>query len=396
MPTAPDGYLLVVNAGSSSLKFAAFAHGPGEPELYLRGAVDGRGSAARFLARDAGGSDLPAPAWRAGEDASTLVDGLVGWIGDTLGGATLAAAGHRIALGSPDLSAPVVVDRAIIDRLRALAPLAPLHVPRNLEPIEALAHFRPDLPQVACFDTAFHRTMPPVASAYALPRDLTEAGAIRYGFHGLSYEYVASALPSLDDRAARGRTVVAHLGSGASMCAMIASRSVATTMGFSPLSGLVMTTRPGEIDPGLILWLMRERGMDADAIEGLLYRRSGLLGVSGLSGDMRELLASPDPKAREAVDLFVYRAARELGSLTAAAGGLDALVFTGGIGERSAPIRKAICSASRWLGIGLDDAANSRGTGRISDPASPVAVWVVATDEERMIARHTLAAIAAR
>jgi acetate kinase len=394
MPTAQDGYLLVVNAGSSSLKFAAFAHGPGEPDLHLRGAVDGRGSAARFHARDARGRDLPAPAWRAGDDASALVDALVGWIGDTLGGATLAAAGHRIALGSPDLSAPVVVDRAIIDRLRALVPLAPLHVPRNLEPIEALAQFRPDLPQVACFDTAFHRTMPPVASAYALPRDLTEAGAIRYGFHGLSYEYVASALPSLDDRAARGRTVVAHLGSGASMCALLAGRSVATTMGFSPLSGLVMTTRPGEIDPGLILWLIRERGMDADAIEALLYRRSGLLGVSGLSGDMRELLASPDQGAREAVDLFVYRAARELGSLAAAAGGLDALVFTGGIGEHSAPIRKAICRASRWLGIEIDDEANAGRAGRISAVDSPVSVWVVPTDEERMIARHTAAAIA--
>lgn len=396
MPSAPEGYILVVNAGSSSLKFAAYDHGTGEPDLRLRGAVYGHGPAARFQAHDDAGRSLAAPAWQAAVDTSDFIDQLVAWIGEALRGARLVAAGHRIALGSPDLSAPALVDRPLIERLRALVPLAPLHVPRNLEPIAALAELFPDLAQVACFDTAFHRTMPAVASAYALPRDLTEAGVIRYGFHGLSYEYVATTLPSLDKRAARGRTVVAHLGSGASMCALVDGRSVATTMGFSPLSGLVMTSRPGEIDPGVLLWLMRERGMDADAIEALLYRRSGLLGVSGLSGDMRDLLASADPMARAAVDLFVYRAARELGSLAAAAGGLDALVFTGGIGEHSAPIRAAICESSRWLGIALDGDANAKGTGRISATDSPVSAWVIPTDEECMIARHTKAALDAR
>ena len=269
-------------------------------------------------------------------------------------------------------------------------PLMPVHQPHNLEPIEALAKLDPDLPQVACFDTSFHRTMPEVAQLYGLPRRLTDEGARRYGFHGLSYEYIASILPKLDQAAARGRTVVAHLGSGASMCAMVGGRSVATTMGFGPLSGLVMGTRPGELDPGILLWLMQAKGMDEKTIESMLYHDCGLKGVSGISGDMRDLLASDDPHAKQAIDLFVYRICWELGALAAAAGGLDAMVFTAGIGENAAPIRAAVCHQSAWLGIELDPEANKRGAERISSASSSVSVWVIPTDEERMIARHTL------
>jgi acetate kinase len=247
---------------------------------------------------------------------------------------------------------------------------------------------------VACFDTAFHRTMPEVADLYGLPRPLIEAGARRYGFHGLSYEYIAGVLPGIDGKAAAGRTVVAHLGSGASMCALLGGRSVATTMGFSPLSGLVMGTRPGELDPGIVIWLLRERGMDVQHVESMLYGDSGLMGVSGVSSDMRVLLESEDPRAKEAVDLFVYRVCRELGSLAAALKGLDALVFTAGIGENAAPVRAAVCRQSAWLGIALDEAANARGGPRVSAAESAVTVWVVPTDEEMTIARHTAAIIA--
>jgi acetate kinase len=249
----------------------------------------------------------------------------------------------------------------------------------------------PDMPQVACFDTAFHRTMPEVAQLYGLPKRLTEAGGRRYGFHGLSYEYIANVLPQIDQRAAQGRTVVAHLGSGASMCALVGGRSIATTMGFSPLSGLVMGTRPGELDPGLLLWLMQAKGMTLEEVETMLYHECGLKGVSGLSSDMRDLLASDDPRAKLAIDLFVYRVCWELGALVAAAQGLDALVFTGGIGEHAVAVREAVCQRSQWLGIDVDKAANARGDSRISSAASSTSVWVIPTDEEGMIARHTWA-----
>jgi len=286
------------------------------------------------------------------------------------------------------------VDAEILEALAALIPLAPLHQPHNLAPIRAIAKQAPSLPQVACFDTSFHRTQPALAQTFALPAELTERGVRRYGFHGLSYEYIASELPSLDANAARGRTIVAHLGNGASMCAMQGGASVATTMGFTALDGLVMGTRTGALDPGVVLYLQDELEMDARAIEDLLYRRSGLLGVSGVSSDMRTLLASPDPRARFAIDLFCYRAAREAGSLAAALQGLDALVFTGGIGENAAPVREKIVTALAWLGFALDPAANAANARRITDAASGAPAYVIATNEELMIARHTRNAMA--
>jgi len=306
-----------------------------------------------------------------------------------LSGHRLVGIGHRVVHGGRDHVRPVRVDAAAIAALRRYVPLAPLHQPHNLEPIALLLERLPDVPQVACFDTAFHRTQPAVAQAFALPREFGERGVVRYGFHGLSYEYVASALPSHDERAARGRTVVLHLGNGASMCALAGGRSVASTMGFTAVDGLPMGTRSGNLDPGVVLYLMDELRMDARAIEDLIYRRSGLLGVSGISSDMRVLLASADPRAHEAIDLFVYRVGRELGSLAAALGGLDALVFTAGIGENSAALRARIVRDAAWLGVELDDAANESHAARISSGTSRTSAWVIPTNEELMIARHT-------
>jgi acetate kinase len=306
-----------------------------------------------------------------------------------LGAHRLVGVGHRVVHGGVKYSAPVTVTSEVLAELERLVPLAPLHQPHNLAAIKAAINAMPSVPQVACFDTAFHRTQPEVAQLFALPRRFTDEGVRRYGFHGLSYEYIASVLPGLDPRAAVGRTVVAHLGNGASMCAMRGGRSVATTMSFTPADGLVMGTRTGALDPGVMLYLMRKHRMNADHLEHLIYHESGLLGVSGVSGDMRELLASPDPRAAEAVELFVYRIARELGSLAAALGGLDALVFTGGIGENSAPIRAKVCAAAAWLGATLDETANAARGPRISREGSGVGVWVVPTNEELMIANHT-------
>jgi acetate kinase len=308
----------------------------------------------------------------------------------------LAAIGHRVAIGGLEHSGPAIVDGALLEKLRELVPLAPLHQPRNLEPIETLRRSHPHVSQVACFDTAFHRTLPQEAQLYGLPRELTEAGARRYGFHGLSYEYIATALPALDEAAAEGRTIVCHLGSGASLCALRAGRSVATTMGFSPLSGVVMATRPGDLDAGLMIWLMRERGLTIDTVEHMLYHDAGLKGVSGISGDMRELLASTDPRAAEAISLFVYRVVAEIGRLTAALGGLDALVFTAGIGEHSSDIRGAVCKQCAWLGLQLDAGKNSSNVPRISTPDSAITVLIVPTDEERMVAQHAAAMVAGR
>jgi acetate kinase len=284
---------------------------------------------------------------------------------------------------------PVRVDDALLAALDEFVPLAPLHQPHNLAAIRAVAKRAPDVPQVACFDTAFHRTNPEIAQMFALPYAMHEQGVRRYGFHGLSYEYIASVLPEFDARAAGGRTVVLHLGNGASMCAFANCRSIASTMGFTAVDGLPMGTRTGALDPGVVLYLMDERGMDARAVEKLLYQQSGLLGVSGVASDMRTLLASAEPRAKVAVDLFVYRIGRELGSLAAALGGLDAIVFTAGVGENSAPIRERICSAAGWLGVELDETANAAGGPKISTSASRTAAWVIPTNEELMIARHT-------
>jgi acetate kinase len=386
------GALLVLNAGSSSLKFSVFADEE-SPRLLLRGAFEELATAPRFVARR-GDAVIAQRAWPAGSALGHdgAVDFLFQWGGDgALAQHRLSAVGHRVVHGGTQFSRPVVVDVHVLAELRTLIPLAPLHQPHNLAAIEAVADEAPWLDQVACFDTAFHRTQPPIAQAFALPARFADEGVRRYGFHGLSYEYVASTLPQLDPEAAGGRTVVAHLGNGASMCALFGGHSVASTMGFTALDGLMMGTRCGAIDPGVLLYLMNQHGMNAAQLERLLYKESGLLGVSGRSSDMRELLASAEPAARAAVDLFVYRASRELGSLAAALGGLDALVFTGGIGENAPPVRARICQEARWLGIQLDPDANARGGPCITTEESPVSAWVVPTNEELMIARHARA-----
>lgn len=381
-----SGMILAINAGSSSVKFAAFRP---DFERAVSGALEGIGSRPRLRASVAGIESLEDWSGGAAGDVPDLIRRLMAWIEARIPSGGLRAIGHRVAIGGLDHSGPARITPDVLCHLSTLVPLAPLHQPRNLEPIEILTASHPGIPQVACFDTAFHRTLPREAQSYGLPSAVTEAGAHRYGFHGLSYEYIADRLAGYDSRAAEGRTIVCHLGSGASLCALQAGRSIETTMGFSPLSGLLMATRPGDLDPGLILWLLRERGMSVAEIEHMLYQDSGLKGVSGLSGDMRALLASDDPAAAEAVALFVYRVATEIGRLTAALGGLDALVFTAGIGERSPEIRARICERCSWLGLKLSDSENHGGSSRISAQASGVTTWVIPTDEERMVAEHT-------
>lgn len=385
--------LLVLNCGSSSIKFALYT-ATHEPQRLLHGTIAGLGTAPRFSARDSEGKSLPESATRHAADRSLTQESAPHWLFDWLEasgyGRDIVAAGHRVVHGGERFLAPVRIDDGVLDALEHLDPMAPLHQPHNLAAVRALKSLRPELPQVACFDTAFHGTQPAVAQRYALPRELTAQGIRRYGFHGLSYEYIADILPAHLGERADGRVVVAHLGNGASMCALNHRRSIATTMGFTALDGLVMGTRSGAIDPGVIFYLMREKAMSANDVEALLYHRSGLLGVSGLSSDMRELLESGEARAQEAVELFVYRAARELGSLAAALGGLDALVFTAGIGEHAAQVRAMICEQARWLGIAIDAAANARHDSIISAPQSSVAVCVAPTNEELIIAQHTL------
>jgi len=385
--------LLVINAGSSSIKFSVYAvEGRGAAALTLRfrGQVDGLGARTRFVAGDAGGGDLPGQALGTGVSHDDALRAILEWIEARTAGTEVVAAGHRVVHGGIRYSAPVALTPEVLAALEALVALAPLHQPHNLAPIRSLARLKPALRQVACFDTAFHATQSAVAKTFALPYALSEAGIQRYGFHGLSYEYVASVLGDHLGGVADGRVVVAHLGAGASMCAMRGRRSVATTMGFTALDGLPMGTRTGSIDPGVILHLMSERAMPLAEVTELLYKRSGLLGMSGVSPDVRDLLASDAPRAARALDVFVYRVSCELGSLAAALGGLDALVFTAGIGEHATSIRERVCRDAAWLGIGLDEAANHRGGPRISTPDSRASAWVIPTNEELMIARHTL------
>ncbi|HEY4803861.1 MAG TPA: acetate/propionate family kinase [Paraburkholderia sp.] len=382
--------ILVLNAGSSSIKFSAFDAQSEALTLVMRGQVEGLLSAPRFVAFDGNGKQTGDNDW----GASRLEhEEAVSYIGQFLrshrDGNVVAAVGHRVVHGGQAYSKPVAVTPAVLDELEKLTPLAPLHQPHNLKPIRLIAGRNPGLPQVACFDTAFHATQPALASTFALPEALTEQGVRRYGFHGLSYEYIARTLPDVAPDAAKGRTVVAHLGNGASMCAMAAGRSVASTMGFTALDGLPMGTRSGNLDPGVLLYLLDALKMDTRGVEDLLYRRSGLLGVSGISGDMRTLLASDDPRAAFAIDLYTYRIGRELGSLAAALQGLDALVFTAGIGEHSPEIRRRACEQARWCGVEIDSSANESGGPCISTASSKVAVWVIPTNEELMIARHT-------
>jgi acetate kinase len=394
--------ILVLNAGSSSIKFALFETVQVVArDAVLHGQVDGIGTEARLSAVAASGerlTDLALPqASRASleEQHREALDHLLRWLDRHDGAWRISAVGHRVVHGGVRYAAPLRVDEALLGELETLIPLAPLHQPHNLNAVRALMAVAPGVPQVACFDTAFHRSQPAVAQAYALPRTLTAKGIRRYGFHGLSYEYIARVLPEQLGERADGRVVVAHLGNGVSMCAMRARRSVATTMGFTALEGLVMGTRCGSLDPGVLLYLMESEHMDAAQLTDLLYRRSGLLGVSGISQDMRTLLASDAPEAQEAVALFCYRIVRELGSLAAALGGLDALVFTGGIGEHAAAIRSRVCGDAGWLGLRLDTRRNASHATRIGADNSDVDVLVLPTNEEWIIADHTARLLAA-
>ena len=386
-----EDYALVLNAGSSSLKFCVFQRPTGEGwRLEARGQVEGIGTAPQLRVKDGAGravADECVDTWvRDGRDA---VDVLAVWLRSHYGGARVLGVGHRVVHGGVWLTTPTVVDRHILAHLYELVPLAPLHQPYNLAAIEAVYARLPDVPQVACFDTSFHRGQPRVAEVIPLPRDLCKAGVQRYGFHGLSYEYVASVLPEVAPEIAGGRVIVAHLGSGASMCALKEGKSVDSTLGFTALDGLCMGTRTGALDPGVVLYLLQSLSLSPKDIETILYKKSGLLGISGISNDMRDLLGRSEQEAQLAVDYFVYRAAREVGALAAVLGGVDGLVFTAGIGENSAEIRARICDASRWLGVELDAEANEARGPRISTRESKVSAWVIPTDEELMIARHT-------
>jgi acetate kinase len=389
--------ILVLNAGSSSLKFSIFETLADRSLCAgIHGEVEGIGDTAKLHVIDAKGrklEDKPV----VGRDHPAAIGAIHGWFKQHTGGeSSFAGVGHRVVHGGREHIRPVLIGPAVLADLERLVPLAPLHQPHNLAAIRAVAAQAPDVPQVACFDTGFHATQAPVVSTYALPRAMTQKGIRRYGFHGLSYEYIVSALPSVAPGCVGRKLVVAHLGNGASMCAIDKGCSVATTMGFTPVDGLPMGTRTGTLDPGVILYLLQHEGMDAKAIERLIYRQSGLLGVSGIASDMRALLKIDAPAAKEAVDLFVYRIGRELGSLVAALGGLDALIFTGGIGENAAPIRARVCRDAHWLGIDLDAAANEAKGPLLSKSASKVSAWVVPTDENLMIARHTRRLLDAR
>ena len=386
-----SGAILVLNAGSSSIKFSLFPGHlrPMRQDLFCQGICEGIGHRIHFTAKDGAGVVLVDEHLPEGATHEDALAALLCWLEHRFSQHLLIAAGHRVVHGGALYKGPVRIDAEVIAELRRLVPLAPLHQPHHLAAIAALSKLHPVLPQIACFDTSFHHTQPNVAAAFALPRRLSEESIRRYGFHGLSYEYIASALPEImGPLAAEGRIVVAHLGSGASMCAMHMRKSVATTMGFTALDGLPMGRRCGNLDPGVVLYLMEEKGMTAGAISDLLYHSSGLFGVSGISDDMRTLLASRDPHAAEAVALFVYRIGRELGSLAAPLGGLDALVFTAGIGEHAAEIRRRVCEDAAWLGIEIDPAANVKGGPRITRSRSKTSAWVIPTDEDLMIARH--------
>jgi acetate kinase len=388
--------IVVLNAGSSSIKFSLFLDRGASLELETRGQIEGLYTAARFIAKNKEGAVKEEKSWQAGAQLchDGALDYLIAYLRSELTDDRLIGIGHRVVHGGSTCTQPVRVDATMLKKLEAFIPLAPLHQPHNLSPIRRALELAPDLPQIACFDTSFHRSQPEVAQMFALPSDLREAGVMRYGFHGLSYEYIASVLPDIDPKAAAGKCVVLHLGNGASMCALAACRSIASTMGFTAVEGLPMGTRSGSLDPGVILYLMNQRAMNASDIEKLIYNESGLLGISGLSSDMRALLSSQEPRAQLAVNYLVYRIGRELGSLAASLGGLDAIVFTAGIGENAPEIRRRICREAAWLGVEIDEAANAEGRSCISTSPSRIAAWVIQTNEELMIARHTRRLIA--
>ena len=383
--------IAVINAGSSSIKFAIY-DAADESCCLFRGQIEGIGATPHLRVADGKGGVVEDREFQPeGFDHEAATREVLALANSLMGGTPAAAFGHRVVHGGLRYDRPVRVTIEVLDDLTRLSPLAPLHQPHNLAPIRAIMRAAPKALQVACFDTAFHRSQSNLVQAFALPRRLADEGVRRYGFHGLSYEFLVSRLRELAPEASNARTIIAHLGNGASLCAVKDGRSVATTMGFTALDGLVMGTRCGAIDPGVLLYLMQEHRMDAAAIEDVIYRQSGLLGISGVSSDMRALRASSDPAAGEAIALFVYRIVREMGSLVAALGGLDALVFSGGIGEHDTMTRAEVVAGSRWTGAVLDPVRNARGELRIGADDSAVSIWAIPTDEERLIARHTAA-----
>ena len=385
--------IAVINAGSSSIKFAVFDDDANQ-SLRFRGQIEKIGVAPALTVEGPDGEKVAEKEWSAKElDHRSGTRIILQQAIALLGGETVEGIGHRVVHGGTQFTAPTAITKDVVASLKKLCPLAPLHQPHNLAPIEAIMAEAPHIPQVACFDTAFHQTQPHLAQAFALPRELSDSGIRRYGFHGLSYEFVSGRLRDVAPEYADKRVVIAHLGNGASLCAIHHGQSVATTMGFTAVEGLMMGTRCGSIDPGVLIYLMDEKKLDARGLETLIYKQSGLLGVSGISSDMRTLRGSDDPHAREAIDLFIYRIVREIGSLSAALGGLDGLVFTGGIGQRDAKTRREVVAGCAWLGAALDEEANGRGEGRIDAESSKLPVWVLPTDEERIIARHTAAVL---
>ncbi len=386
-----DDYVLVLNAGSSSLKFCVYHRQQTERwRLEARGQIEGIGTSPRLSVKNSQNekiSDEKLPDTI--RDGRNAIETLGNWLRSKYGDARLLGVGHRVVHGGAKYAKPIVITKEILEDLRGLIPLAPLHQPYNLAAIEAIFERRPDVPQVACFDTSFHRGHSPVVDLVPLPANLREGGLQRYGFHGLSYEYIASILPQVAPEIANARVIVAHLGSGASLCALKDGKSVDNTLGFTALDGLCMGTRPGSLDPGVVLYLFQNLKLSAKEVESILYKKSGLLGISGISNDMRDLLKNNEPQARLAVDYFIFRVAKEIGALTAVLGGIDGLVFTAGIGENSAEIRERICQSCRWLGVELDTKANENKGPRISNAASKISAWVIPTNEELMIARHT-------
>jgi acetate kinase len=386
--------VLVLNSGSSSIKFAVFELSAAEPALICKGLLDEHEAAPRLTVTDAHGKALFEKRRNADDkDGNGLFADILQWLDRELAGRTLSAVGHRVVHGGRDFTDPVEITEARIAALEALTPLAPLHQPGCLSPIRAIRSLRPELCQIACFDTAFHHGLAPTVRRFAIPRRFDDLGIRRYGFHGLSYEYIAGRLAAISPALRGKRTVVAHLGNGASLCALRDGQSIDTTMGLTPLDGLVMGTRCGLIDPGVLLYLQQEQGMSVAELQHMLYQESGLLGVSGISADMRTLQASGDAAAAEAIDLFTFRVAGQVAVMANSLGGLDCLVFTGGIGEHSSGIRRQICDRLRWLGVSFDAAANDRTAERISHADSKVDVLVIATSEETAIARHCAATL---
>jgi acetate kinase len=386
-----DAYALVLNAGSSSLKFCVYRNPEAKVwRLEARGQIDGIGTTPRFTAKNEAGERIADDTLDASvKDGRAALDVLAAWLRGRYAGARVVGVGHRVVHGGARYAGPTIVTPEVLKDLRDLIPLAPLHQPYNVGAIEAAAERLPGVPQVACFDTSFHRGQPAVAEVVPLPREICANGVQRYGFHGLSYEFIASILPQTAPEIADGRVIVAHLGSGASLCALKNRKSIDSTLGFTALDGLCMGTRPGSVDPGVILYLFQSLNLSPKDVETILYKKSGLLGISGISNDMRDLLPSDAPAAKLAVDYFVYRIAKEIGALTAVLCGLAALVFTAGIGENAPEIRRRVCEASAWLGLDLDAAANGRNDTLISRAGSRVSAWVIPTNEELMIARHT-------